>query len=598
MIKEAINHSGTYPDIYLKDRRTLVLTMRTAKKDVKNCGVIYFTRTSPEQKNRVQMSCVLRDNLYDYYRAELSFSETARYQKYYFDIRTEDTCWFLSAWGLQDGEPTDGYFEFLYANQSEIVKVPEWSKGQVFYQIFPERFANGNTANDPDCCQSWGTMPTRENYMGGDIQGMIAHLDHLESLGVDCIYLNPIFLADFNHKYATTDYFQVDNLFGGNKIFRKFVEKSHEKGIKVILDGVFNHTGIHFQPFQDILDKQEQSEYLSWFYIKKFPLTVSEECYECVGDYPFMPKLNTHHPQVREWILKIMDYWIAEFHIDGWRLDVADEVDESVWMEARIRLKQKYPEIFLLGETWGTGLRLMDGMKMDSIMNYTFRDASRDFFAYEKIDAEAFDGRIQAMLSKYPEDMNHAMFLPLDSHDTERFLFYCEGDRKKMKLAIAFQMMFVGAPSVYYGDEIGMTGDNDPDCRRCMIWEAEEQDRDLLRYYQNLIALRKGESCIKSGKFAVNLCEGRVYGFVRYDEETEIYTVINADKESKTVELPVFYKKTYVDWETDCEYEVGSLEDSEKGAHNADMHSYEGLIRIHMEPMSMKIIKAKERNKL
>lgn len=594
MIKEAIRHTGTYPDIYLKDRQTLSVTLQTAKKDKVKCQILYFSRTSPHNVKTAEMTCVLRDDLFDYYRCEIRFSHPVRYQKYFFQLKGTDEICYLSAWGISENEPQDGYFEFLYANQTEIVHVPEWSKGQVYYQIFPERFCNGNPEWNPDNCEEWGTLPTRENYMGGDLKGIIAHLEYLEELGIDSIYLNPVFKADFNHKYATTDYFTIDPIFGGNEAFRELVEKAHKKGIKIILDGVFNHTGIHFPPFADILKNQENSRYTSWYYITKYPVTISTECYECVGAYPYMPKLNTRNPEVREKILEIMAYWIQEYHIDGWRLDVSDEVDESVWMEARIRLKQEFPDILLLGETWGSGLRLMDGLKMDCIMNYTFRDATRDFFAYEKIDAKAFDSRIQSMLAKYPDDMNQAMFLPLDSHDTERFLYYCRGNKEKMRLAITFQMTFAGSPSVYYGDEIGMTGDNDPDCRRCMIWEKEKQDQELLELYKKLIHLRKQEQCIKTGKFAVNLCEGRLYGFVRYDEGKEIYIVINGDENEQTAEIPVFYKKQYMDWETGQEYMVETAE--RKECCNSDIYHYEGIIPIHMEPLSTIILISKGGN--
>lgn len=596
MNKEAIRHTGTYPDIYLKDRQTLVLCLRTAKKDMTQCRVVYFARTSPEEKKSVPMECVLRDGLFDYYQIELKFHHPARYRKYYFELQGKAESAFLSAWGLAEEVPEDGMFEFLYANQTEAIHTPKWSRGQIFYQIFPERFCNGNPELSPPDCQEWGTVPTRENYMGGDLQGIIDRLDYLEELNVQCLYLNPVFSADFNHKYAVTDYWNVDKCFGGNEKFRELVEKIHEKGMKIILDGVFNHTGIHFPQFADILENQEDSVYKDWYYITKFPVTVSNRCYECVGAYPYMPKLNTGNSKVREMILEIMEYWISEYGIDGWRLDVADEVDESVWTEARIRLKEKFPEILLLGETWGTGLRLMDGSKLDSIMNYTFRDSVRDFFAYEKLDAEQFDNRIQSMLAKYPEEMNQAMFLPLDSHDTERFLHFCQGQKEKMKLGIAFQMCFVGAPSIYYGDEVGITGANDPDCRRCMIWEEEKQDRKLLEYYRWLTGIRKREACIRTGKYAVNLCEGRRYGFIRYNLEEEIYVLINGEKQEKPVDLPVFYKKRYFDLETEKEYEL--LPVGKKEFRNSDIYRYEGMLTVPMEPLSVKIIKADKGGKI
>ena len=519
---EAIRHTGTYPDLYLKDRRTLVITLRTAKRDCHFCKIHIFPRTDPEKIRGIEMKCILRDRVFDYFQTEIRFSKVARYQKYYFELSDGAASWYLNSWGIYETEPSDGYFEFLYANRTGIVQVPEWSRGQVFYQIFPERFCNGDPGNDPADCVKWGSVPTRENYMGGDLRGMIKKLDYIGALGAECIYLNPVFEADFNHKYATTDYFKVDPMFGTDEELRELIAKAHGRGIRVVLDGVFNHTGIHFKPFEDVLEHQERSEYREWFYITEYPVRISHHCYECVGAYKYMPKLNTANPEVRRFILSVMEYWVREYQIDGWRLDVADEVDEGVWTEARMLLKEKYPHILLLGETWGAGLRLMNGAQMDCMMNYIFRDAVRDFIGYEKIDAAELDHRLQSMLADYPEEMNQAMFLPLDSHDTERFSYFCGGNKRKVLLGAALQMCFVGSPSLYYGDEIGLTGDNDPDCRKCMVWESEGQDRELLEWYKKLIALRKKEPCIKTGKFTANLCEGRIYGFIRHDGRGEI----------------------------------------------------------------------------
>ena len=595
MNQEAIRHTGAYPDIYLKDRRTMMVVLRTARKDVTGCSVVYFPRTDKRKIKKAQMQCVLRDERFDYYQLEISFSKVARYQKYYFEINDQGKLWYLTAWGIGEQIPEDGYFEFLYANGTEVVNVPEWSKGLIYYQIFPERFYNGDTANDPKGCMKWGSPPTRDNYMGGDLEGILRKMGYLDGLGIECIYLTAIFEADFNHKYATTDYYKIDPSFGIEDILRSFVKEAHSIGMKIILDGVFNHTGIHFKPFQDVLKNQEHSDYRDWLYITEYPVRVSHHCYECVGAYKYMPKLNTANPEVRSYLLRVMEYWIREFKIDGWRLDVADEVDEGVWMEARIMLKSKYPDILLLGETWGDGLRLMNGAQMDCIMNYVFRDAVRDFLALERINGSGFDARIQKMLSHYPESANQAMFLPLDSHDTERFLYDCRGDKRKLILAVCLQMTFPGAPSVYYGDEVGMTGANDPDCRQCMVWEKEKQDSSLFSIYQKLIHLRKQEKCIKNGGFAVNVCEGRVYGYVRYDDKNELYIILNAGKESRIVNVPVLDKKQYVDVATKQEYKV---EDGDKGSWlNSDMWHYEGMVEISLEPYSAKILKGRPAKK-
>lgn len=591
----AIRHLGNFPDLYLKDRRTLVFTVHTANDEIQSCELIWFPRTDIQNRNYVKMERYLRDRQQDHFCAVVEFEDTAHYLKYFFRIiDLNGGVYFLNAWEVSNQEPKDGYYEFLYANETDVLIIPEWIKGQVYYQIFPERFFNGDLKNDPQNCQPWGTKPTRENYMGGDLKGIIEKVGYLDMLGVDCIYLNPIFKADFNHKYATTDYLEIDEQFGTKEDFKKLVDKLHEYGIKIILDGVFNHCGTHFPAFQDVLQKQQESEYKNWFYIRSFPVVVSEQNapYECVGDYGYMPKLNTANPLVQEYIEMVMLYWISEFHIDGWRLDVADEVDPSLWLRIRQDIKRKYPQILLLGETWGNGLGLMDGKQMDSIMNYVFRDAVRDFFGFEKIDAVEFNHRISAMLSHYPEEMNIGMFLVLDSHDTERFLFYCDGNKEKLKLAVLFQMCFVGAPSIYYGDEIGMTGENDPDCRRCMQWDTKNQEQKLLQHYLKMIQIRKREKCIKTGRFAVNVCERRVFGFVRFDENEEIYVVCNAGNERQSVDVPVLSEGEFDELTGSGVYRALKME--KELLNSTDVLQYDGILRLDLGAYEGLILKRRK----
>ena len=591
----AVRHTGSYPDLYLRDRKTLVFTIHMAAGDTKSCMLVCFPRTDAEKRKYVPMECRVRDGRLEHFTAEVTFEDTARYQKYFFRITDrEDKVYFLNAWDICETEPKDGFFEFLYANRTNVLEVPQWSKGQVYYQIFPERFCNGDRQNDPKSCLPWETKPTRENYMGGDLKGILSKMDYLQELGIECIYLNPIFSGDFNHKYATTDYFRIDPVFGTKKEFAELVEELHKRGIRILLDGVFNHCGVHFPAFQDLLKNQKESKYADWFYVHSYPVSVSETNapYECVGDYGYMPKLNTANREVQEFIKKVMLYWLREFHIDGWRLDVADEVDATAWMIVRTAVKENFPDALLLGETWGDGLDMMDGKQMDSMMNYVFRDAVRDFIARESIDAFAFSHRICQMLSHYPEERNQVMFLPLDSHDTERFLFHCQGNREKLKLAAVFQMCFVGAPSVYYGDEIGMTGDNDPDCRRCMVWEPARQDRELLQHYKKLIQIRKTEGCIKTGKIAVNVTEGRVFGFIRYDGTEEICVICNAGGDAVSVKVPVFRKAEYENLLNGETCMAEPLED--KNICNADLFDYDGFLDLDLEAFEGKVMKRRK----
>ena len=587
MIKTVVTHKNTLDYVFVKARNKLVLRLETEKSSFRSCRLIYWARTEQDINKRkiTEMELQYQDNMLDYYYVEVGFSKVARYIKYFFELTTNDgESYYYTEYDMTKEYPNEGYFEFLYANHNDVIKIPEWSKGQVYYQIFPERFKNGDILNDPPGCEDWGEKPTRENFMGGDLRGIIQNLDYIKNLGVDCIYLNPIFQGDFNHKYATTDYYQVDENFGTKENLIELVQECHNRGMKVLLDGVFNHCGTSFKPFLDVLEHQEASLYKDWFNISKFPMEISHNCYECVGAYKWMPKLRTSNHEVCDYILKVMEYWIEFANIDGWRLDVADEVDAHVWRRARVHLKRKYPDILLLGETWGFGRRMLLGDQLDSVMNYIFRDAMLDFIAYENINPEQFNDRINHMLAGSYEDINHAMYNLLDSHDTPRFLSSCNEDKNKLKMAVALQFLLPGAPAIYYGDEVGLTGDNDPDCRRAMIWNKEEQDSDLLEWYQALSTLRHKEQAIRYGRFKTVLQDNQynLYGFERTYNNECIRVIANNSKEPMEITILTEERERIKNLLTLEEQESKNFSDSDH------------RVCINLEPYSVKIIKFEE----
>lgn len=597
MNKEAVLHSNTEDFVYPAARDQLVFRIRTAKKELKKCQIIYWNRddTTTETQN---MECYARDQLFDYFQCKIIFSKVARYQKYFFSLEeTNGDKWYLTAYGISDFPPANGFFEYLYANGNDVTAAPAWAKGIIYYQIFPERFFNGNQSNDPEGCDLWGAPPTRENYMGGDLAGIIKKIPYLKELGIGCIYLNPVFKGDFNHKYATTDYFCIDPMFGTNEEFKELVTLCHAQDIRIILDGVFNHTGVNFPYFQDILENQEQSKYRNWFLPTKFPVTVSKDSYECVGAYPYMPKLNTANPEVRNYIIKIMDYWLKEYQIDGWRLDVADEVDSTVWEMARILLKEKYPECILVGETWGYGGRQLRGNQLDSVMNYLFRDAIWDYFGRKTIPTDIFDHRINTMIALYKEETCQLLYNLLDSHDTERFLYICKENKNILKMAAAFQMLFIGAPAIYYGDEVGLTGENDPDCRRCMVWD-EQADQELLQWYKKIICIRKTHRCIREGSYRTILAEHEepVFAFMRYHKEKgiseTIYALFNNSPEVKRVLCPLLEGGEYTDLLSDSK-ELYLTKPFTGQFCNQDITAYKAVISLEMPPYAVKVIKKK-----
>ncbi len=595
MKKEAILHVNLEEFIYPVSRKELVIRLRTAKCDFKKCRLIYWDRTNPYNKKYAEMTCKQRDELFDYFQTKVSFSQVARYQKYFFEITDRnDKVWYYNTWSVTEDEPNDGFFEYLYANGKDVIDSPNWAKGTVYYQIFPERFKNGDIENDPTDVEPWETKPNRENYMGGDLAGIIEKIPYLKDLGVECLYLNPIFKGDFNHKYATTDYYCIDPIFGTNEVFGNLVEECHENGIRVLLDGVFNHTGVHFKQFQDVVEKKEKSEYADWFFINRYPFEITHKDYECVGAYKWMPKLNSANPEVRKFIIGVMDYWIKEYKIDGWRLDVADEVDASVWEDAGVVLREKYPEIILLGETWGYAGKMLRGNQMDSAMNYLFRDALRDYFGREIINVETFDHRINRMLSGYKEETNLLMYNLLDSHDTERFLYWCDEKEERLMLAVTFQMLFPGSPAIYYGDEVGISGGNDPDCRKCMKWK-DGQNKKIFDWYKQMIVIRKEHECIRTGQYRTVLSDIKtdIYGFIRFHENEAIYVVLHKGKKKEHITCPVLEEGQYIDLLSQEQFE--SKNEETVGYYNGDIMEYQAGIEMDLEAYSVRVISKKIR---
>ncbi|CAM4372620.1 alpha-glycosidase [Paenibacillus alkaliterrae] len=488
---------------YAYDEKTLHIRLRTKRDDVDtvvlHCGDKYgWDHTN----SSVPMAIFASDELFDYWEAAIQ----PRYRRtvYYFEIRNQEQVVYMLEKGFFDEAPDviyEGLFDFPFLNPIDIISPPAWVKDAVFYQIFPERFANGDKSNDPEGVLPWGGTPTPTNYFGGDLQGVLDHLDYLSKLGVNAIYFNPLFQATTNHKYDTQDYFKVDAHFGTNEKLKELVEACHQRGIRVVLDAVFNHCGNTFPAFVDVVKNGPKSKYADWFFIREWPLDVKDgiPTYDTFGFEPIMPKLNTENPEVRDYLLSIARYWIEEIGIDGWRLDVANEVDHHFWREFRKAVKEINPEAYILGEIMHDSMAWLQGDQFDAVMNYPFTNALLNFFAYSRIDANGFADAIQRQIASYPRQVNETSFNLLGSHDTTRLLTLCQGNKDRLKLAYLFELTFVGAPCIYYGDEIGMDGDHDPHNRKCMEWDVNKQDQNLLTFFQNIIHLRLKQEALRTG---------------------------------------------------------------------------------------------------
>jgi glycosidase len=497
MLKEAIYHRPKNNFSYAYDKDTLHFILQTKKNDVDTVAILfgdpYDWENDKWQTKTLEMVKSGSTDLHDYWFAAVK-PEFRRLRYAFRCSDASETCFYTEG-GIYSSPPSDiaNYFCFPFLNQVDVFNAPSWVKNTVWYQIFPERFGNGDPDLNPDGALPWAsTAPTPTNFFGGDFQGIINHLDHLEELGINGIYLTPIFKAHSNHKYDTIDYMEIDPQFGNKETFRRLVRECHKRGIRVMLDAVFNHSGYYFPPFQDVLEKQEESAYKDWFHIREYPITSEPKPnYDTFGFVGSMPKLNTENPEVKKYLLDVARYWIEEFDIDGWRLDVANEVDHQFWRDFRRAVKAVKSDVYILGEIWHDSMPWLGGDQFDAVMNYPFTNSAVDYFAKNKITAEDFANSVIKVLHMYPANVNEVAFNLLDSHDTPRILTLANGDLDRVKLLYLFQLSFIGTPCIYYGDEIGMAGGHDPGCRACMEWDESKQNRDLFAYVKNLIEMRK-----------------------------------------------------------------------------------------------------------
>jgi neopullulanase len=456
-------------------------------------------------------------------------------------------------------------------------KTPDWVKDAVFYQIFPDRFAMSERVPKPAHLESWDSPPTVYGFKGGDLLGVAEHLNYLQDLGITAIYFNPIFQSAANHRYHTYDYYQVDTILGGNEAFRELLDAAHARGIRVVLDGVFNHASRGFYQFYHTLENGAASPYLDWFYFEEERLENGERLnayppleeeldwrrtqrsleaygYRAWWDLPALPKFNTDTEAVCQFIFGVARHWI-EFGIDGWRLDVPEEInDDEFWREFRRVVKGANPEAYIVGEIWFDANRWLQGDQFDAVMNYIFDRACLGFFGGEsldvterpggyelgKLDAVQFADEIDNLLDIYEWDVTQVQLNLLSSHDMPRFLTLVRQDQEALKLATLFQMTFPGAPCVYYGDEIGMEGRDDPDCRRAFPWDESRWDHDLLASFRRAIALRHSHPALRRGRYIRLFADGEqnIYAFARQGEQETLVVVLNNGSESCDLDLP------------------------------------------------------------
>lgn len=510
MEKSAIYHRPESEFAYLYNEDTMHIRLRTKKDDVLKVTLYYvdpYLVGVEGYSHALDMEKVASGLEYDYWQVEVSV-EFRRIQ-YVFRVTGLDLSVVLygDLGVLQDSDDNfkhiGNYFRLPYFHDIDRFKSPEWVKETVWYQIFPERFANGNPEFSPANTLEWDSTitPKHDDFFGGDLQGVYDQLDYLQDLGINGLYFCPIFEAATNHKYDTIDYFEIDKHFGDKQLFKQLIDEAHRRGMRVMLDAVFNHIGSHSSEWQDVIEKGAESKYADWFHIREFPVsshldheskeTFKELNYDTFAFSPNMPKLNTANPEVKAYLLDIATYWIREFDIDGWRLDVANEVDHRFWKEFNRQVLAIKPDLYILGEIWHSSRSWLVGDEFHAVMNYAFTGSINQYFLQEQLGIKEFISRLYEQQMMYRRQTNEVMFNLLDSHDTQRILTTAQGDKDLVKAALAFMFLQMGTPCIYYGTEYGLAGGPDPDCRRVMPWNPDQQDTEMFAFMKDLIALRK-----------------------------------------------------------------------------------------------------------
>lgn len=543
----ALYHKSQSNYSYCYDKKKIHIRLRAAKGDLDQVSLIYGDKYEWHKKQSLVMDRICSDRLYDYFVAEVE-PEHKRLA-YIFEIVKGAEKLFFTEWGasevVNDNELYLQFFQYPYMHETDLHITPQWVRDAVFYQIFPERFYNGNPDINPENLSPWGSKVTSSSFFGGDLKGIIEKLDYLEDLGINALYLTPIFESPTNHKYDTTDYFKIDPNFGDLDTLKELVEKCHQKGIRVLLDAVFNHSGYFFKPFQDVIKRGPESPYYDWFHIYKWPLETDRPSYDTFAFVSNMPKLNTQNPEVKEYLLKAAKYWIEEADIDGWRLDVADEVDHEFWRDFRKTVKAMKPDAYIIGENWLDNFPWLRGDQFDAVMNYPFTRSCTQYFAADKITENEFKSNLNIVQMNNTQQVNEIMFNLLDSHDTVRFLTLSGGDKNKLKLASIMQFTYVGAPCIYYGTEIGMEGAGDPDCRRTMNWDENSWDKELQNHYKSLIRLRKKSEALRRGSFRWLEADNDLLAFERKTENEKIIVIINNHAAEKSFRLDLGRHKAF-----------------------------------------------------
>ncbi len=480
---------------YALNENTVKVTLRTDSDDTfDEVNLIYGNKYDYYLvRKKAVMKKTFTDAFYDYYTVTLKLDDV-RFV-YIFELVHDGKPYYFSEDGLSETyDFAFAYynsFQLPYINRIDVMPTVEWMKNAVFYEIFVDRFNSADKKPEGYVTLKWGDKPTNKSFAGGDLRGIIKKLDYLKNLGVTALYLTPIFTSVSNHKYDISDYLKIDPAFGNEETFKELVEEAHKRGIKIVLDAVFNHCSENLAQFKDVVKKGRASEYYNWFVIRGDE--IKDGNYEYFGVCKYMPKFNTSDENVQKFLIGIATHWIKNYGIDGWRLDVSDEVSHDFWRHFREEVKRVKKDCVILGENWHDSYPYLKGDQFDGIMNYALTKACMDYFANGSLDAEGFAKRLSGLYVRNTRQVNSMMLNLLDSHDTHRFYTLVNENKDKLACALAVIYMHTGSALIYYGTEVPLAGGYDPDCRRTMDWNIEKNHGVISELCKKLASVRQDE---------------------------------------------------------------------------------------------------------
>lgn len=504
MEKAAIIHNPDNYFCYSTGGDAFTVKLMAKAGDVEQIVLHYRDKYIPlerlDTRGEVLMHRAAADGIHEYFEGKIEVNMLCT--RYYFEIRDKQGATvYYGNYAFSDTEPE--VIEEMFdcpqlSRQEESYKAPEWARGKVVYQIFPDRFATDKDV--PEEVWYKQDLNHRES-LRGSLKGITGKIPYLKELGVDVLYLTPVFKANSTHKYDTVDYMQIDPDFGTAEDLKNLTEAAHQAGMYVVLDAVFNHTSRDFFAFRDLLQNQENSKYKDWYYVDEYPARGDiMPSYRSFSYFGGMPKLNCRNPEVRKYVFDVVTYWTRECHVDGWRLDVADEIGRDFWREFRKAVHEVNPHILIVGEIWHFNGSYLGGNLWDSVMNYHFTDAVKGLLLEKKLTAGEFAEKLEFVRGRLKGEAVPFLWNLIDSHDTARFLTQAENNKAIMKLAAALQLFQPGMPMIYYGDEVGMTGEKGSGCRRGMLWDGQRQDRELFAFYQKSLDIRKRYPAMGEGE--------------------------------------------------------------------------------------------------